>query len=81
MRVRSEMTVSDLLDRHPEAGEILSFHGVPLDGLDDSLPLHHLCWLQGVDSARVLDDLQATADAEEYEPRAWMPDWEVEELA
>ena len=72
----SNMRVTTVLRRHPWAEEVLEWHGVDVDTIDDNLTLGAVCALRDLDPKRLETDLLAT-EAQVAGP--WGPgdDWDA----
>ncbi len=66
-----DLTVRDLLSRHPDAEGVLAFYGLGLRLGDEDLSLRVLCRSAGVDPVEVAVDLVGSVSTEE--PRAASP--------
>ena len=59
MSLDSTTCVAHLLRDHPWAAQVLAWHGVRADTLDERWSIATLCLLRGLDEAQLLRDLQA----------------------
>ncbi|MEO0605279.1 MAG: hypothetical protein AAF211_27870 [Myxococcota bacterium] len=69
MTTFGQLSLANLIRRHPWAEEVLEWHGVTADAEDATLSIEALCWLRGVDPHRLERDLWAAdPDADCWAP-------------
>jgi len=67
MRIKPTTTVGRLLAEHPEAAEVMAWHGIDLEEFRPSFTLAGLCRGHRLDVDEVIEDLTSSLEVEEDE--------------
>jgi DNA-directed RNA polymerase subunit delta len=73
MHITPNTSIGRLLERHPEAEEVMAWYGVDLEEYRPSLTIESLCRYARLDVDDVISDLEASMEEEEDE------DWDDDE--
>ncbi len=67
MRITANTTVAQLIDEHPEAEEILAWHGIDILDLDGESPISQVCLAHRKDTNELINDLESLLSEDDHD--------------